>query len=111
MKQIEDAYVELSNSHKGEEAKRARGRHVFLRLVDENFWRGNDKHYVKVLQDDGVFYWAKATSFRLGNGVKVKGRVIRFESSSGKMQSVRLERVANLAELNEYVRSINNIKS
>lgn len=107
MTQIEEAYVRLSESKKDDEVKRRRGRHVFLRMLDEGYWNGDSSPYVKVVQDDGISYWAKADSFKLANGVKVKGRVIRFETVSGKMQSVRLERLSNLAELNAYV---NNIK-
>lgn len=105
MQQIEDAYVRLSESKKGDEEKRNRGKHVFLRAVAEGLWQGDTTGYVKVEQFDGIFAWAKADTFRFDKGVKVKGRVIRFETVSGKMQSIRLDRVKNLAEINAYVKS------
>lgn len=106
MKEIEDAYVELTTKDCSERKKRGYGRHTYLRMVDENVWRGSTYGYVKVKQDDGVWYWAKVDTIYMDSNRK--GRYVVFEGSTGNKQRVPLNIVINLAEINEYVEAENS---
>ena len=109
MEEIEAAYERLSRSPKSNEVKRARGRHVYLRLVDEGYWKGDLSQWVKVEQMDGIFYWSRIGTLRVDDGVKVKTKVLRFETVSGKYQSIGIQHINNLAELMQhYVKAENS---
>lgn len=107
MSTIEEKYAELSSSKKDEASKRARGRHVFLRLVDEGFWHGSTEPYVRVYhsEESGVFEWAHKDSLRMGRGGKqLKGkRGLMYTTVAGTHQAIDVNKVNNLAELSKLV--------
>ena len=100
MEQIESAYVELSPSSKEDALKKARGRHVFLRLVDEDCWKGSTDPYIRIWHGDSVFEWAKLDTIKMGRGVRqVKGKILRYQTVSGHTQAIGVGKVCNLAEV------------
>jgi len=101
---IEEDYLYHSSSKKTPAQIRARGRHIYLRLVEEGFWRGSTEPYVKIIHGD-CFEWAHKEHIQLvDGGMKLKGKkALQYRTVAGNYQSIELEKVKNLVELNQLV--------